>query len=261
MDKEILYWEKRGLKAFDYRGESFYTITPVPFYVKRRKTLLSLTLPYFKESFKKICDFGCGDGWYIKYYKNKLNFLEKINFFGVDISTSMIERARKLNPECDFFIFDKNNFAILKETDLVYSYLVFSHIADEEVIFIFSKIKEQLLDGGNFIIFEQVASCSYKGATFYKRTIDEYIEIGKRAGLKVDSKILLSFRIHNFFQKHIAERLYNFYPGETDYEKRINANKSSFFRLLSSVFLFFDFFPIKSNNKGNGNVLLSFSKK
>ena len=35
------YWEQRGAEGFEYRGETFYTITPIGFYYERRRKLLN----------------------------------------------------------------------------------------------------------------------------------------------------------------------------------------------------------------------------
>ena len=65
---ENSYWERRGRLKCYYKNEEFYTITPIPYYYKRRKIILELIEEYIsKGEVQKVCDFGCGDGWYINF--------------------------------------------------------------------------------------------------------------------------------------------------------------------------------------------------
>jgi hypothetical protein len=64
-------WDLRANFLITYKNSKYYTITALPFYLKRQKILLSLLEPYILNS-NYICDFGCGDGFYINYFKNKL---------------------------------------------------------------------------------------------------------------------------------------------------------------------------------------------
>ena len=60
------YWNDRGMNSYWYKGETFYTVTPIPLYYRRRVLLLELLEPLVVDNnVKDICDFGCGDGWYI----------------------------------------------------------------------------------------------------------------------------------------------------------------------------------------------------
>jgi len=66
MNSEANYWNSRGSNFFKYKGEYFYTITPIPHYYKRRKLLLNLIGERLRDK-NAVLDYGCGDIY------NKLN--------------------------------------------------------------------------------------------------------------------------------------------------------------------------------------------
>jgi len=257
------HWEKRGSRTFYYKGVEYYTITPIPFYIKRRSTLLNLVKPYFnKPDIRHVCDFGCGDGWYLNYFSNLLE--NNIKWTGVDISSSMIERAAKINHDCNCrFICSGEGIDTENNFDLIYSFAVLAHIIDNDKLEkILESVSKHLNSSGRYVIFEQVAPYNYKGNNFNRRTIQEYIKLGDSAGLKTEKIILLSFTAHRFFERYIAKFWYkHLSEGVNECDRRLNANRSFIFRLMSSFFLNFSFNPIRENaESGWGNVLLIFNK-
>lgn len=111
------------------------------------------------------------------------------------------------------------------------------------------------------MIFEQVAPTAYSGEGFTRRTINDYVKCGENAGLKVKSLYLLSFNSHRFFERHIAKKYIKLFKDENDYEKRLRANSKTSYRLLSKIFLLFDYNPVRENVKsGWGNVLIVFER-
>jgi SAM-dependent methyltransferase len=95
------YWNERGKTSFLYKGEYFYTITPIPFYYTRRKLLIKLLKNIISDDIHTICDYGCGDGYYLK----KLNeMIPQKKYFGMDISEEMIHKAKALNPDMEFYL-------------------------------------------------------------------------------------------------------------------------------------------------------------
>lgn len=96
------YWDKRSRMAVEYKGEKFYTVTPLPYYYRRRAILLNhLDSFFWSNDIEKVCDFGCGDGWYLQYFSTKFG---KKKYFGVDSSEKMIERAGYLCPTADLHV-------------------------------------------------------------------------------------------------------------------------------------------------------------
>ena len=70
---EQWYWNDRANKTYRYKGEEFYTITPIPYYYKRRKAILSFLAKCILENkAESVCDYGCGDGEYLRLVCDKL---------------------------------------------------------------------------------------------------------------------------------------------------------------------------------------------
>jgi len=44
------YWDDRGGVSYCYKGETFYTVTPIPYYYRRRAVLLALMRPLIEKS-------------------------------------------------------------------------------------------------------------------------------------------------------------------------------------------------------------------
>jgi len=254
------FWDSRAKKGTNYKGENFYTITPLPFYVKRRDLLLKEVMPHIQNAVD-VFDFGCGDGWYVNYF-NKFRLKNKIKpVGGLDISHDMVKRAKLINSESNIY----HSISGIKEEkyyDLIYSFAVLSHIKNEHLKLVFSNIYSSLKNDGKFIIFEQVAPFQYGGAEYTRRTIEDYGDFAKQNGFKIEKSILLSFDCHRFFERYIAKYYYKLIWGQDMVDRRITANSHLLFRLLSNFFLFLDKNPIKrSVNTGWGNVILILKKQ
>jgi len=128
MDNCKDYWEYRGGISYEYKGETFYTVTPIPYYYRRRALLVNLlSLVVDGPNAVRICDFGCGDGWYLKYLAERH---EEKQWYGVDMSESMIARARQACPMAEFHV-SHNGIEVNRTFDLVYSVAVFAHVLDD----------------------------------------------------------------------------------------------------------------------------------
>jgi ubiquinone/menaquinone biosynthesis C-methylase UbiE len=259
--KKEAHWDIRGRLNSLYEGESFYTLTPLPLYIKRREILLDLLVPYIKSS-NHICDLGCGDGWYIHYFTTVLG--SEKTYVGIDSSLVMIEKARLLNPNAYFFQSESGINCEMedKKFQLIYTIATLAHISDEKLQILLKSVASNLDINGRYIIFEQVAPVCYGGEFFVRRTVAQYEEFLKQAGFEVESIEFIRFRSHQFFERYIAKNYYRFLcHGENDYEKRINANSHLIFQILSHFFLLFD---IKANQKdvrnGWGNAFMVFKK-
>lgn len=186
------YWEQRAKNIRKYKGEEFYTITEIPFYVYRRNRILEILNGISVEG-KRILDFGCGDGYYSRYLKKR-----GAEVIGVDISSGMVnlakENAKKDDLEIPFYKmegehleFEDNSF------DIVLTVAVLQHIINESILnHLVSEVSRVLVGGGEVIIFERVATPMRKGSTWIKRDADEYIDIFKVANLILDSHFIIS---------------------------------------------------------------------
>jgi SAM-dependent methyltransferase len=237
------YWQERGIASYKYRGETFYTIVPVPYYFRRRKLLLShMNRIVSNTSCERICDFGCGDGFYLKtlaeHHPGK-------NWTGVDISTTMLERSRARFPNAAYFKdlsgFENSNF------DLVYCIAVFAHIIDDSALEkVIRSICMSVNRNGGVVVFEQTGPIVYGRDFFKRRPYQHYIDAFEKNGLKLDDNKLFFFSLHVLFERYLAKLWYRFIAkGANETEKRFNANRSRVFRFISWVFTTMSIKPIR----------------
>lgn len=103
---------------------------------------------------KKALDFGCGAG-------RSTRFLEKYGFsaIGVDISASMLKKAREMDPNGNYLQIDNGDFSVFNTNafDVIQSIFTFDNIPGwENKIKIFSEMNRMLKPDG--IIINLVSS-------------------------------------------------------------------------------------------------------
>lgn len=257
------YWENRGRMAFRYKNETFYTITPVPYYQKRREILLQLMSPYLEaDAIAKICDFGCGDGWYLEYFSRIFSTSNK-SWHGVDISKTMIDCAKSKLPDQVVLHVSDKGIQHSDAFDLIYSITVFAHILDDKtIISLFNDIATKTKERGKLLCFEQTGPKRQTGFSYTRRQSSDYVKFAKMTGWKLEKKILIDFPVHRFFEKYIARYYYRIIYSRHDLiKRRILANKSWFFRSLSALALSFTFTPLKEDDGSvEGYTFYVFSK-
>jgi len=215
---------------------------------------LKLIAPLIEnDAVKDICDFGCGDGFYLKYFEN---LYPSKSYYGLDISNAMLERAKTAAPFATLQVSDRginfeNNF------DLVYAIAVFAHIKDNLIPALFANIYEHLKSGGLFVFFDQTGTKSRSGETWHRRTTWEYMRFAEDAGFNIEKRKLIAFPAHRIFERRIApyyQRL--FVKGADSHERSINANRSFLFKIMSNLFLNFSKKPYR-NDEGiiDGNTI------
>ena len=240
------YWNVRGGVSYQYKGETFYTVTPIPFYYRRRALLLEFVEPLIKDdSVRDICDFGCGDGWYIKHFGDLYPYKY---FYGLDISTSMIECAKKNAPFAKLQVSQKG-IDFENTFDLIYAIAVFQHIKDDIIPNIFINIYDHLKSKATFVFFEATGFKRSAGNTWYRRNTQEYLGFARDAGFKIEQSRVIAFPAHRFFERRIAPYFVRFFVNGSDsHERNINANKTCFFRFLSALFMNFTRQPIRPDD-------------
>jgi len=241
------YWDYRGGVSYEYKGETFYAVTPIPFYHRRRAALIKLLEPIVDQpSVTSICGFGCGDGWYLQYLFER--HPEK-RWSGVDLSETMLAKARKACPAADLEVCG-SGIPFDDRFDLVYTVTVFAHIMeDSSILGIFENISEKLGCGGYFVLFEQTAPKRRQGETWRQRVADDYVNLGGACGLRVESRCLVDYPVHRFFETRIAPYYRRVCSRGTSHHQRcINANKSAMFRTLSSLMLSMSGPPIRPDD-------------
>lgn len=97
---------------------------------------------------KKAIDFGCGTG-------RSTRFLQKYGFSatGIDVSSEMIEFAKKIDPAGKYYVIKDGNYSQLSTNsfDLVLSAFTFDNIVMEKKAALFSGLADLLNEDGKIV--------------------------------------------------------------------------------------------------------------
>ncbi len=259
------YWSKRGKLSYDYKGEKFYTITPLPFYLKRRKILLRTIEKVIRQIKRrkpnlKVCDFGSGDGFYCCWMSKKLPESE---ITGFDISPSMTKEAiERVNRE------NLNNIAVYcgdfnnknRNYDLVLSLAVLQHfIKPEEIAKKTKQLHDHLEDEGMVVLFEATSKKADSSKKLLRRTEAFYTNIFEDAGFQLIEKQFISFPFFNLYQRKFLNRFMNIFKGD-EVQKCVSMNKNFFMNTLNRFMLDIGIVLDKFFRPKQGNTIFVFKK-
>lgn len=241
---ETDYWNDRANKMYVYKREKFYTITPIPYYYKRREAIVKLLAKCIINSkAESVYDYGCGDGEYIRlladYFENNKTGEEIVEWGGGDLSTEMIRQAERVLQFVDNVKLDVSGTGIPNGRlyDVIYSIAVFAHIDDSLMNELFCSFRNNMTKNGKIIICEQVGARRVEGKTYTRRTIDEYKDMLEKADFTIQEIKLIDFWAHRiFFERRLAKFFYKKIDAPTYHDKQIEANRHIGFRICSSLF-------------------------
>lgn len=255
------YWEYRSQRGCEYKGENFYTITPIPYYYQRRKIILAYIKKIIRQTKSTIiCDFGCGDGEYINKLYDKQEY-----YLGVDISENMIECAKNTTKGKSVqFVVSGSGIPQGKTYDLVYSSAVWAHLGDTEMVHLLRNIKKRLKHGGAFILCEQCAPTRYEGDSYIRRSYDEYSSLLGNEGFSLKFCRRIDFPLHRiFFERMIAKKFYE--KERVNHNKNIEVklicNKNKLFRMFSAFFTSLSVYRIFKGLTGWGYIFIYAEKR
>ena len=253
------YWENRGKRKYYYRGEDFYTITPIPYYYQRRNVLLNLLeneISEYREQTHEITvlDFGCGDGFYSVYTRE---LLSNSSVWGYDVAHSMILRAKKKRGSAHKRkITFSTKLPIHKKFDIVYIFSVFAHLTDKQIKYVLDILPNLLNHSGKILLFEATGNESFKGKNWFRRTEQDYIELFQKNNLKLLNKNIIVFPFYNKcryrFIKPIAKLFFS--------SDILRANNSVLFLWINEFLLFLSRFLDKFFTDHDGNTFFVFNK-
>lgn len=114
----------------------------------------------------RCLDFGCGIG---RLTKALAKYFTEAH--GVDISETMIEKARILTPEATFWHNDQPNLSLFPSGhfDLVYSYIVLQHIPDKEDIRAYIREFVRLLTANGMAVFQLPGRLPFRRRIQFRR--------------------------------------------------------------------------------------------
>lgn len=223
------YWSQRAEKEYIYKGEKFYTITAIPYYVKRRKIIIdSLMQLIRKYNVARIADIGCGDGEYLNIIHE-----EDKEYCGVDISEGMLQLAKQRCDNYKNVCFECSAEGTKKfdNYDMAYIVAMLAHVDDETMKKLLSNIYQKISRGGVLCICEQIAPNEIQGNGWKRRTFEGYVEALRDASFEVDltESFRIDFRVHRkIFERHLAKKFY-------EKKSRTECNKDKWYLTLSAI--------------------------
>jgi ubiquinone/menaquinone biosynthesis C-methylase UbiE len=131
---------------------------------------------------KKVLDWGCGSGLYIKRLKNKCKTIK-----GFDISPEMVKIANNLNPKIDIRVGSGTKIPFNEKFDVVFASLAIHYLKDLDKPF--KEIKRVLNKGGIFI-FSTGNPIAKAGKSIYVEG-KKYKALGVRDFFKTDKVDLI----------------------------------------------------------------------
>lgn len=269
------YWNERAKSKIFYKNEYFYTVTSLPFYIKRRELLLchlekEISLLNNENKNISILDFGCGDGYYSLSLKKKFPYTD---VKGCDLSESMIESAKINSKESGFtinYLVANSVIPFQEKFDIIIIIAVLAHVLEDSLLVtIVTDISNHLRTGGSVIIFEATANIPRKGTTWSRRIPGFYENLFSRQGFSLKEHTLVSFpffsRMDWFISKIIRLVLSiasKFLSEKSHIQEKItvvrsNLNKIFIYLLLSEILISVSKFldPFFSASEGNSFMI------
>lgn len=110
---------------------------------------------------KRVLDWGCGSGIYLKKLKGKCKVIK-----GFDISPEMVKIAKRINPDVEIKIGSGTKIPFNEKFDVVFASLAIHYLKDLNKTF--KEVRRVLKDGGIFI-FSTGNIITKAGKTLYVR--------------------------------------------------------------------------------------------
>lgn len=178
-----VYWQIKKTKGVpDYELDGFSED-------RYPEVVISEVLRYIPPV-TKVLDLGCGTGRALKCFTQKN---PAAGLTGVDISASMLARAREVAPRADFFQIDLESpkwpeFCAHNsgQYDLVYSYGVLQYLRQAYVSRFFKLTRQLLKKDGHIAVVFALKSAEDQSRIGYTRyTLGEIEQILKESGSRI----------------------------------------------------------------------------
>lgn len=203
MSSDPHYWDVRSAAAFEYRGERFYTITPVTCYCERRRRIMDAlqrllaTLP----PQTRILDYGCGDGAYLRMLARSASAA----LFGCDICAGFVARARDAcGGSATVALMQPGRIPFETTFDCIYSVAVLAHILDDAALCsALRDVRAHLSPQGVFFMAEATAWWRRTGKTWTRRTPADYTRLLRQCGLRVVARHTWGLPLF-FYYEHLV---------------------------------------------------------
>jgi SAM-dependent methyltransferase len=195
------------------------------------------------SSAEKILDFGCGWGRVIRFF---LKDLEPSRIWGSDPVPEMIELCKQHNSWCNFQetnTYPPTSFAD-NSFDLIYSFSVFSHLAEHFHLNILSEILRILKPGGIYMTTTRNRGFIEYCESLRQRKDKNSLEPGNSSSLPAfpDTRKSLSIYDNGEFCHHSFNSEVWPYWGETAISRKYVLNN------WTNKFKFLDFLEVNTQN-------------
>lgn len=183
------YWDARSEFSVLYKGETFYTITPLPYYLYRRDFQMRKLIEQLSGREGTLLDYGGGDGRLAILLKKALPELDVVT---CDISQKMVDRANRniknegLQGIKAVLIENTSKLIIKKEGsfNFILVSMAFAHMDNSTLNNVLQDIRGLLIPSGYLFVFEHVG-LHRKWSMGMVRSTFEYATLLKKAGLTV----------------------------------------------------------------------------
>lgn len=119
-------------------------------YKEESETAVDLIKRHAQIEVNTLLDITCGGG------KNLFHFKKHFDAYGLDISKAMLENAKRLNPECNFYLADMRYFDLKRQFDAIYMNDGIAYITSaEDLLRTFQGAFEHLHPGGVMICYAE----------------------------------------------------------------------------------------------------------
>lgn len=227
-------WNTRALEYVEWRGEKFYTVTPLPFYVKRRELFYSLVEPFVANASGPFLDVGCGDGYWLDRIAR---IRPDVMCVGYDPFPGMIALARQRRPDMQWVTDLQDLSTSGPQFGFVIITAVLAHLSDNDVMRLMDQVRQLLKSPASAVlIFEQTGPQTTHGASWSRRTPTLYRKLFEVTGFGVESEKHIAFPAYEFYAKSLLPVI-NFPRRRLLDRSTLSANHSRFLRLVSAFIL------------------------
>ncbi|HEY6351982.1 MAG TPA: class I SAM-dependent methyltransferase [Candidatus Angelobacter sp.] len=183
----------------DWHVEEFWA-TAQPHMDRLFLTAGSLGLP---RSHDRALEFGCGVGRFLPHFEKRFG-----EVWGLDVSPSMIDLAKKYNPRCRFHLNAAADLSFFPGShfDLIYSFLVLQHLPDEFLIAQYLKEFMRILKPGGLAAFQIPDRLSVRWRVQPRRRIYHLLHSLGFSSKRLQSWALLPMSLRAL-SEHVVERI------------------------------------------------------